>query len=101
VSSTCVEMVLSESLYGKDAAEDGLVDKREQTPADGDVLAATLARVPLPDYPTSGVFGPGVRWFAGGELIVRDDARAWLTIRTATPESLTAARHLLPGPWTA
>jgi hypothetical protein len=101
VSSACVEMVLSESLYCADAVENTLVDKREQTPADGAVLAATLVRVPLPDYPTSGVFGPGVRWFAGGELIARDDARTWLTIRSGTPEALASARHLLPGTWGA
>jgi hypothetical protein len=101
VSSACVEMVLSESLYCEDAVEDALVDKRELTPADGDRLAETLTRVPLPEYPTSGVFGPGVRWFAGGELIARDDARTWLTIRSGTPEALASARHLLPGTWGA
>ncbi|HET9516913.1 MAG TPA: SMI1/KNR4 family protein [Actinoplanes sp.] len=99
VSSACVEMVLSESLYGEDAVQHALVDKREQTPADGDLLAATLTRVPLPEYPTSGAFGPGVRWFAGDELLARDDARTWLTIRTATPAALTTARRSLPGPW--
>lgn len=99
VSSTCVEMVLSESLYGTDALSNGLVDRREQHDADGDRLMGTLTRVPLPDYPTSGVFGPGVRWYAGGDVIIRDDARTWLSARCGTPEALAAARSLLPGEW--
>lgn len=99
VSSACVEMVLSESLYAADALEAGLVDKREQQAGDEDRLGAALLRVPLPDYPTSGVFGPGVRWFAGEDVIVRDDARTWLTVRGAAPAALDAARTLLPGPW--
>ncbi len=99
VSSACVEMVLSESLYAAEALEARLVDKREQHDGDEGRLAAGLVRVPLPDYPTSGVFGPGVRWFAGDDVIVRDDARAWLTARAAAPAALDAARSLLPGAW--
>jgi hypothetical protein len=94
-------MLLSESLYRPDAVHGGLVAKREQHPGDGAVLEATLTRLALPDYPTSGVFGPGVRWYADGEALVRDDARAWVTARARTPEDLAAARDRLPGAWPA
>jgi hypothetical protein len=99
VSSACVEMLLSESLYHPDALDGGLVDKREQHDADGAALESTLTRVALPDYPTSGVFGPGIRWYTDGEVLVRDDARAWVTARARTPEGLAVARARLPGAW--
>jgi hypothetical protein len=95
VSSTCVEMVLSESLYSSSTT----TDRREQGDSDPETVQRTYVRVPLPDYPTSGVFGPGVRWFAGDGVIVRDDARTWLSIRGATPEALDATRAALPGAW--
>jgi hypothetical protein len=99
VSAASVEMLLSESLYRPDAVDGGLVGKREQHAGDGAVLESTLTRLALPDYPTSGVFGPGVRWYADTDVLVRDDARAWVTARARTPEGLAAARSRLPGAW--
>jgi hypothetical protein len=95
-SSACVEIVLSESLF----ASDELADNRAQHTGDTGVLVERFARLALlPDYPTSQVSVPGVRWFAGADLILRDDQRMWLWVRARTASALDGLRVELPGDW--
>lgn len=93
-SLACVEMVLSESLY----ADEGLAHYRE---LDGDDLETLeeFDRLPLPEYPSGQE--PGTRWFAGPDVILREDERAWLTVRARTRETLAAVRELFSDGWTA
>ena len=82
-SLTCVDIVLSEVLH----ADEELSDYREPDEDDLEVLER-YARLPLPEYPAGQL--PGTRWFAGPDVILREDQRAWLTVRARTPEALTA-----------
>lgn len=80
-SLACVEMVLSESLH----ADEELADYRETDEDDLEVLER-YARLPIPEYPAGEV--PGTRWFAGPDVILREDQRAWLTVRARTVDAL-------------
>ncbi len=80
-SLACVEMVLSESLH----ADEDLVDYRETDEDDLEVLERYV-RLPIPEYPAGEV--PGTRWFAGPDVILREDQRAWLTVRARTADAL-------------
>jgi hypothetical protein len=94
-SSACLEIVLSESLY---ACEE-LGDNRDEGNSEADRLTRQYARLPLPDYPTSLQLLPSVRWFAGPDVVLRDDQQAWLTVRARTVAALEKVRRELPGPW--
>ncbi|MEV5749594.1 hypothetical protein AB0L00_17395 [Actinoallomurus sp. NPDC052308] len=93
-SLACVELVLSESLH---AAEE-LADYRE---ADEDDLEALerYARLPLPEYPSGQL--PGTRWFAGLDVLVREDERSWITIRARSEEALVNACEDFGDGWLA
>jgi hypothetical protein len=80
-SLACVEIVLSESLH----AEERPADYREADEGDLEVLER-YARLPLPEYPPGQL--PGTRWFAGPDALIREDQRAWITVRARTEEAL-------------
>ncbi|HWO62854.1 MAG TPA: SMI1/KNR4 family protein [Umezawaea sp.] len=81
VSVACVEMVMSEALY----VPEDLATCYEVTPEDVEVLERWATRLPLPDYP-----GENSRWFAGPDLLLREDGKAWLWVRARTEEALDA-----------
>lgn len=82
-SLACVEMVLSESLH----ADGELADYREADEDDLEVLER-YPRLPITEYPAGEI--PGTRWFAGPDVIIREDQRAWLTVRARTAGALAA-----------
>lgn len=82
-SLACVEMVLSESLH----ADAEFADYRETDEDDLEVLER-YARLPIPEYPAGEV--PGTRWFAGPDVILREDQRVWLTVRARTADAFAA-----------
>ncbi|MFB9834604.1 hypothetical protein [Actinoallomurus acaciae] len=94
-SLACVEIVLSESLF----VSEELGDNRELEAGEADLLERRYTRLPLPDYPTSQTATPAIRWFAGPDVIIRDDQRTWMWVRARTGEALTAVRAELPGDW--
>jgi hypothetical protein len=71
-SSACTEILLSESIY---ACEE-LGDNKEQQQHEAEQLEQRYTRLPLPDYPTPPVGGKAVRWFAGPDVVLRDDQQA-------------------------
>ncbi|NYH51447.1 hypothetical protein HNR06_001036 [Nocardiopsis arvandica] len=93
-SVCCVEIVLSESVQAG-----GEVCGFLHEPAEEDllVLEQTFVRLPLPQYPAGGN-GPGIRWFLGQDVLVRDDG-AGLLVRGLTAEALDRFRGLTPGEW--
>ncbi|MCO6005558.1 hypothetical protein NE236_11260 [Actinoallomurus purpureus] len=93
-SLACVEMVLSESLH----ADETLADYREVDEDDLEVLEH-YTRLPLPEYPSGQL--PGSRWFAGLDVLVREDQRSWITIRARTEEALVNACEDFGGGWLA
>ncbi|XVQ09148.1 hypothetical protein ACQP1W_42450 [Spirillospora sp. CA-255316] len=89
-SLACVEIVLAESVH-----DVVLADQRDQEEGDAVILERDFRRMPLPDYPE----GEGTRWFAGPDLVVRDDGGAWLSVRARTEEVLEGLRERMPGDW--
>ncbi|MFD5831141.1 hypothetical protein [Lentzea sp. NPDC060358] len=87
-SLACVEMVLSESLF-RDGAQTA---DREMSGADTSLLHERFVALP--------VRGPGTRWFAGDDVIVREDLDEWLWARARTPEALELLLEQVPGDWT-
>jgi hypothetical protein len=94
-STAWLELVLSESL----ATDDDRRDFRELDEEEGELLAERFTRLPLPEYPVSQTDAPGVRWYAGPDLLLRDDARAFVTARARTETALAQLHRLLPGDW--
>lgn len=94
-SHACVEIVLSESLF---SSED-LGGNRELSDDEASMLEQRFARLPLPDYPTSQTTVPAVRWFAGQDVIIRDDQRTWIWVRARTTDALDQICIELPGDW--
>lgn len=96
VSTTFVEMAMSESLFGADrfAGHRGL---DEETLAE---LERRYPRLPLPDHPLwSRPDGPPVRWFSGPQVVLRDDGRHRLRVQADTAEAYEAVKLTLPGDW--
>ncbi|HUQ61007.1 hypothetical protein [Lentzea sp.] len=87
-SLACVEMVLSEALF-RDGAETA---DREMSGVDTSLLHDRFATLTLRS--------PGTRWFAGDDVIVREDADEWLWARARTPEALDLLIEQVPGDWT-
>ncbi|HEX7305328.1 hypothetical protein [Lentzea sp.] len=87
-SLACVEMVLSEALF-RDGAETA---DREMSGADTSLLHDNFVALP--------VRSPGTRWFAGDDVIVREDTDEWLWARARTPEALELLLERVPGDWT-
>jgi hypothetical protein len=94
-SLACVEIVLSESLHSAPA----LRACRRQTADDTRRLEERYPRLALPEYPTSQTAVPAVRWFAGQDVLLRDDQRQVLWARARTPAALEGVRLALPGDW--
>ncbi|WP_351229414.1 SMI1/KNR4 family protein [Streptomyces sp. NPDC002133] len=94
VSLTFVEIVLSESLH----APEGFVDYLD-APDEADLkeLERHGTRLPLPACPPDE--DPATRWFLRGDVLLRDDAGAWLMARGRTEEALDRVRDLMDGDW--
>jgi len=100
VSLACVELVLSEALFGGG----GRLYNACELPAD--LLARVperFARIALPDYPMwTGPEEYPVRWFsAPGQLLRQDgsDVHSWLHVRGRTRADLREICEIIPGPW--
>ncbi|GIF97539.1 hypothetical protein [Catellatospora citrea] len=97
LSIALVEMVLSEAMFSGD---EGCVDNRDLDDAASEAILAMFERLPLPDFPFwAGMDGPPVRWFAGPDVLLRDDGGTWLWIHGRTPAAVQAVRNRLPGEW--
>lgn len=95
LSLAFMEIVLSESLH----APEGLCDFLSDLDEDGlDVLERSCTRLPFPSYPL-GEEEPGVRWFLGTDVLLRDDEGEVLLARARTKEALDRLRDLIPGDW--
>lgn len=87
-SAACAELVLSEALFAGDETVDRELDA--ETVAE---LEAHYTRLAIPQT------GPGTRWFAGPDIILRDDDRGWVWARTLSQVALDALMKVLPGRW--
>lgn len=92
-----VEMVLSETMF---SADERAGDNRELDDVAYAVLIEEFDRLPLPDFPFwAGMDGSSIRWFAGPDVLLRDDGGSWLWVHGRTPEALQKVRERLPGDW--
>lgn len=99
LSLAMVEMVLSEALLSAEA-DDDVSDNRELDEETLQGIEEHFERVPFPDYPLwADADGPPVRWFAGTDVILRDDARQWLWVRSRSTARLDTFRATFPGEW--
>ncbi|MGW7364996.1 SMI1/KNR4 family protein [Streptomyces sp. NPDC054841] len=94
VSLTFVEIVLSESLHAPYELVDFLDGPKE---SDLEELEQHGVRLPLPDYPP-GESG-AARWFLRDDVLLRDDAGAWLMARGRTEQALDRVRDRIDGDW--
>lgn len=96
-SLACLEMVLSESLF----TGSGLDDNRALDAAALTALEETFTRLAIPEYPmwTQWPAGLPIRWFAGPDVILREDAETWVWVRARTPAALIAMRQAMRGDW--
>ncbi|MFI8896311.1 SMI1/KNR4 family protein [Streptomyces paradoxus] len=100
VSLACVELVLSEALFGAG----GRLYNACELPAD--LLGAVperFQRVALPDYPMwTGPEDFPVRWFSAPGQLLRQDGlgvHSWLHVRGRTRADLEAICATVPGQW--
>ncbi|KUL41355.1 hypothetical protein ADL15_03620 [Actinoplanes awajinensis subsp. mycoplanecinus] len=97
LSVALVEMVMSEAMF---SADEHHVDNRELDDTAAAVVEAAFERLPLPVLPFwAGMDGPGIRWFAGPDVLLRSDGGTWLWVHGRTPEAVQAVRERLPGEW--
>lgn len=99
VSLACVEMVLTEVLFGSEYLENAAELPAELISA----LEANYQRVNFPEYPMWSAPAESVRWFsAPGQLLRLDGAgeSAWLFVRGRTADDLRRICRLIPGDWT-
>jgi hypothetical protein len=82
LSVACIEMVLSESLWSS-AELLGDLELDDHTVA---ALEQRFPRLPVPTFPHWTL--PDVRWFAGPDVLLRDDAQTWLWVRARTCQAL-------------
>jgi hypothetical protein len=94
-SSTCMEMLLSEALYSSEE----LGDDKEQGQGESERLEQRYTQLALPEYPTPPVGDVAVRWFAGPDVVLRDDQQGCLWARARTAAALEQVRRDLPGRW--
>ncbi|TNY37808.1 SMI1/KNR4 family protein [Thermomonospora catenispora] len=96
-SLAAVEIVLSESLF----ADHGLCDNREWDEDAGRALRERYERLPIPAYPAWWATSdePPIRWYAGPDVILREDAEQWVWVRARTARALRSAREALLGEW--
>lgn len=93
-SWACVEIVLSESLHAPFELGDFRDDLDE---AQSESLGGRFTPLPFPAYPPGE--DPGARWYAGTDVILREEDRTWLWARARTEEALDRVRDDLPGDW--
>ncbi|MFE7333122.1 hypothetical protein ACFU8W_51835 [Streptomyces sp. NPDC057565] len=99
LSLAAVEMVLSEALLSAEP-DDDVSDNRELDEKTLEGVEERFERLPFPDYPLwADPDGPPVRWFTGSGLILRDDSRQWLWVRSRTTAQLDTFRAAFPGDW--
>ncbi len=97
LSVALVEMVMSEAMFSADERD---VDNRELDDTTNALVSAAFERLPLPVFPFwAGMDGPGVRWFAGPDVLLRNDGETWLWVYGRTPEAVQAVRDRLSGEW--
>lgn len=97
LSLALVEMALSESMS---SARDGRTDNRSLGSVAQAELGVAFERLSLPDFPCWAVPDcPPVRWYAGPDVLLRDDAGEWLWVHGRTPAAVQAVRDRLPGGW--
>lgn len=88
LAAACVEIVMAEALMDPDAPTDFL-------DTDGEGLAPEVAALCDPLQP----FGPGSRWFAGTDVLIREVDDAFVCVRGRTPEALDPIREAQFGDW--
>ncbi|MBR7830650.1 hypothetical protein KDK95_30390 [Actinospica sp. MGRD01-02] len=92
-----VEMVLPEAMF---SADQRACDNRELDEVADATLIDGFERLPLPDFPFwAGLDESPLRWFAGPDVLLRDDGGGWLWVHARTPEALQVVRERLPGGW--
>lgn len=97
LSLALVEMVLAEAMF---SARDGKSDNRSLGSATRAELGVAYERLPLPDFPFwAEPDCPPSRWFAGPDVLLRDDGGEWLWVHGRTPAAVQAVRDRLPGGW--
>jgi hypothetical protein len=89
-SVACIEMVLFELLFTEeDLCTDMELDDRSLA------IVERFAVLPVPVLPHWCL--PEVRWFAGHDVYMREDAQTWLWVRARSPQALEEARRTLAG----
>jgi hypothetical protein len=97
LSVVLVEMVMSEVML---SADERNVDNRELDDTTNALVNARFDPLPLPVFPFwAGMEGPGVRWFAGPDVLLRNDGETWLWVHGRTPAAVQAVRERLSGKW--
>ncbi|GGN36453.1 hypothetical protein FHR83_006375 [Actinoplanes campanulatus] len=97
LSVALVEMVMSEAMF---SADERNVDNRELDDTTNALVSAVFEPLPLPVLPFwAGMDGPGVRWFAGHDVLLRNDGETWLWVHGRTPDAVQAVRERLSGEW--
>jgi hypothetical protein len=95
-SAACVEMVLSEWMLGGDET---LTDNGQLADDGPELLERRYTRLALPEYPSINLVPPGIRWFAGPGVMLREDCRTWLWVRARDEAALDGVRQALPVDW--
>lgn len=82
------------------SADERNVDNRELDATADALVSVEFERLPLPVLPFwAGMDGPGVRWFAGPDVLLRNDGETWLWVHGRTPQAVQAVRERLSGEW--
>ncbi|WP_203696775.1 SMI1/KNR4 family protein [Catellatospora coxensis] len=98
LSIALVEMVLSEAMFSAD--EETVDNRADLDDAARVALRAMFVRLPLPDLPLWAAPDQSpVRWFAGPDVLLREDSGTWLWVHGRTPAAVQAVRDRLPGDW--
>ncbi|MEU7894194.1 hypothetical protein AB0B45_15195 [Nonomuraea sp. NPDC049152] len=92
LSLAFVEIVLSETLI----AEEELFNFLDLAPGDIALVEAAYERLAMPAYPAD---EPSIVWFAGPDVLLRQDAGVCLMVRARTTEALDEVYETLDGEW--
>ncbi|MGW1847527.1 SMI1/KNR4 family protein [Streptomyces sp. NPDC001966] len=95
LSLAFIDIILSEFLQADDEYGDFLDDFDDQGI---ETLERLCTRLPFPAYPV-GEAEPGIRWFLGDDVLVRDDGGMVVLARGRTEEGINGIRDLIPGDW--
>ncbi|MEU2129793.1 SMI1/KNR4 family protein [Streptomyces sp. NPDC018352] len=95
LSLALIDIVLSEFLQ----ADDEYCDFLDVLDDQGiEALERVCTRLPFPAYPLCEA-EPGIRWFLGDDVLVRDDGGMAVLARGRTEEGINRIRDLVPGDW--